>query len=147
MFVINSFCTQITIGYWLYIFARNSFFERISIALADADAYPFARTLPWANETVTTIRIHDLKQTFYMQIIFTNKYFHHQFLFCPPRTKTATHTSSKDMRSLPSLQLSNLAPHCQREWFWLKSWCRSEIVQKPFGNREKITKEWPLNTQ
>ena len=30
--------------------------------------------------------------------------------------------------------------------FWLKSWCRSEVVQRSFGSREKLLNNDPWNT-
>ena len=59
---------------------------------------PFARTIPSANETVTTMlsqvsRVRHLNQTFCMQMMLTSKHVHRQslsFPYCPPRTKAAT---------------------------------------------------------
>ena len=59
---------------------------------------PFARTIPSANETVTTMlsqvsRVRHLNQTFCMQIMLTSKHVHRQslsFPCCPPKIKAAT---------------------------------------------------------
>ena len=61
---------------------------------------PFARTIPSANETVTTMlsqvsRVRHLDQTFCMQIMPTSKHVHRQslsFPCCPTRTKASTQT-------------------------------------------------------
>ena len=78
---------------------------------------PFARTVPSANETVTTMRKRHLNQTFCMQIMFTSKHVHRQslsFPSCQPRTKDATQTKFQ-LPSSPSLQLKQpSSTHCQR---------------------------------
>ena len=83
---------------------------------------PFARTIPSANETVTTMRVRHLDQTFCMQIMFTSKHVHRQslsFPCCPPRTKDATQTKfqkcTAGLPSSPSLQLKQpSSTPCQR---------------------------------
>ena len=72
---------------------------------------PFARTIPSANETVTTMlsqvsRVRHLNQTFCMQIMLSSKHVHRQslsFPCCPPKTKAATLcTATSKSTAIPS---------------------------------------------
>ena len=119
---------------------------------------PFARTIPSANETVTTMlsqvsRVRHLNQTFCMQIMLTSKHVHRQSLSfpgCPPRTKAATQTKFQKctswLPSSPSLQLKQpSSTHCQRGCYQSSILSRCQTVLHCHAKHKSILAE--LNFQ